>query len=419
MDETQERVKDPLSQRFCAVREQLPVTERYAYLNTGTAGPLPRRAVAAIAHWNERQALEGRADFTLYLQEYWPLLDDLRAHFAKLLGANADEIALTHHTTEGLNIVAWGLNWRPGDEIVTTSLEHEGGLLPVYAVVRRFGLTLRIVDGGTYATKDEWADKIAAALSPRTRLVMVSHVSYQTGTVLPVQGIVEAAHRVGALVAVDGAQSAGAIPINVHEMNVDFYAVPGQKWLCGPEGVGALYVRRERLSELAPTFVGFASLRLLTDGAFAPVIDLSGYFIPAPDARRYEVGTVYWPALFGMRESLRWLEELGYDWIYHQTQVITRRCRERLAELPGLALHSPDEHAGLTSFSLPGVHAQVAVKVLAERGVIIRTLPYRTGTAALCPNSGTVPQHWLRVSTGFFNSEDDLARLCDGLRTLQ
>lgn len=133
-------------------------------------------------------------------------------------------------------------------------------------------------------------------------------------------------------------------------------------------------------------------------------MDLSGHFIPAPGARRYEVGTVYWPALFGMRESLGWLEELGYDWIYEQTQTITRRCREMLAELPGLTICSPAAHAGLTAFSVKGLAAEAAINTLAEKGVIIRAL------------SDT---NWLRISTGFFNSDDDLVRLCDGLRALQ
>jgi len=295
-----------------------------------------------------------------------------------------------------MNIAVRGLNWQPGDEIVTTTLEHEGGRLPVYAVARRFGLTLRVVDLGI--GDGDMAGKIATALSPRTRLVVVSHVSWKSGAVLPLAEIAEAAHRVGALVAVDGAQSAGAFPVNVQELNVDMYSVPGQKWLCGPEGVGALYVRRERVSDLAPTFVGFFSLRDFT------AMDLSGYFIPAPGARRYEVGTVYWPALFGMRESLRWLEEeAGYGWIFEQTQAITRRCREMLADLPGTMIHSPAEHAGLMAFSVAGMEAQAAVDELAEMGVVIR------------------PVHdpaWLRVSTGFFNNDVDLIRLRDGLTTL-
>ena len=120
-------VTDP---RVAAIRAELPVVERQVYLNSGTAGPLPRRTAAAIAAANERQLLDGRASFRPYIEEYFPLLADVRAGIARLLGAGAEEIALTHHTSEGMNIAVWGLNWQPGDEIVTTTEEHPGGLLP-------------------------------------------------------------------------------------------------------------------------------------------------------------------------------------------------------------------------------------------------------------------------------------------------
>jgi L-cysteine/cystine lyase len=375
----------------------VPVTERLAYLNTGTEGPLPRRASQAIAAESERHVLEGRSDFKRFLEVYFPLFSLLRSRFGRLLGAGEDEIALTHHTTEGMNIAVWGLNWQAGDEIVTTTAEHEGGFMPVYVAAQRFGLTLRIVDIGDGAGA---ADRIAAALSQRTRLVVISHVLWKSGVVLPVNEIAEAAHRVGALVAVDGAQAAGAIPVNVRQLGADFYAAPGQKWLCGPEGTGALYVARERISVLAPTFVGFLSVKIDSH----PLADQSGYFIPAPGAGRYEVGTVYWPALFGLNESLRWMEEtLGYEWIYAQGRALARRCRELLAQVPGVTVHSPPEAAGLTTFSVDGLDPVTTASALAEMGVVIRSLhdPAR-----------------LRVSTAFFNNEDDLARLCEGLRTL-
>lgn len=378
------------------IREELPALEHIAYLNTGTAGPMPRRTAEAVTAEVQRQLRHGRSDLTYYEETYTPTREEVRARFARLLGAEPDEVAITHHTTDGMNVATWGLNWQPGDEIVTTTTEHPGGLLPVYAAVRRFGLTVRMVDvedGG-----DEVAGRIAAALSPRTRLVTLSHVSFKTGAVLPIAEIVEAAHDAGALVAVDGAQSAGAIPLDVRALGVDFYAIPGQKWLCGPEGVGALYVRRDRIPELAPTFVGYASMR---DG---DAVDLSGHFIPASGARRYEVATVFWPGLFGMHASLRWLEEtLEYEWIYAQTQRVTRHCRTMLSELPGVTIWSPRPCAGLTTFTVEGVDPDTAVAALLEQNVVIRAVsdPLR-----------------LRVSTGFFNDEEDVERLCTGIASL-
>src|SRR3954454_6877021 len=134
--------------QVAAIRQELPVVERLVYLNTGTAGPLPRRTAAAIAAANERQLLDGRASFKVYMEEYFPLLDEVRARFARVLGADPGEVAITHHTTEGMNIATWGLNWQPGDEIVVTTHEHDAGLLPAYAAARRFGLGLRLVEAG-------------------------------------------------------------------------------------------------------------------------------------------------------------------------------------------------------------------------------------------------------------------------------
>ncbi len=383
--------------QVATLRQELPVLERLVYLNTGTAGPLPRQTTAAITAANERQSLDGRASFKVYMEEYFPLLDDVRVRFARLLGADAGEIALTHHTTEGMNIAIWGLNWQPGDEIVVTTHEHEAGLLPAYAVARRFGLNLRLVDTGGAA--DKVAEAIIAALSPRTRLVVLSHVTFTGGAVLPVQAVAEAAHRQHTLVAVDGAQSAGAIPVDVHALDVDFYAVPGQKWLCGPEGVGALYVRKSALSALSPTYIGGFGLRDFE------AMDLTGNFLPAPDARRYEQSSVYWPALYGMRESLRWLEEdLGWAWVFAQTAAMTERCRALLGEIPGITLHTPAPYGSLTAFSVAGLEAQATATQLSEQGIIIRSVPH---------------YNWLRAATGFFTTEADLERLRDGLLALQ
>jgi L-cysteine/cystine lyase len=378
--------------RLAAIRRELPVLERWAYLNSGTAGPLPARVSQAIAQELERQVRDGRADVDHYIHAYFPLRTELRERFARLLGATSDEIAITHHTTEGMNIALWGISWRAGDEIVTTTDEHEGALLPISTIARRFGVTLRIVDLGD--SEASAVEAITSAINHRTRLVVVSHVSYQSGAILPVAEIVDAAHRVAALCAVDGAQSAGTIPLDMHALGVDAYAVPGQKWLCGPEGMGALFVRRDRISALSPTYVGHFATRDFEAS------DLSGYYLPGAGATRYEGGTVFWPGLVGMCESLRWLEKVGWDWIFERTATMTRRCRELLTEIPGVTIHSPERHIGLTTFTVAGSKPEATVSALAARGVLIRSLHHT---------------NWLRAATGFFTSEDELTRLGEGL----
>lgn len=385
----------PLTDKLTAIRAELPAVERIAYLNTGSVGPLPRCAHAKILAEAEYQLLEGRINFQRFADYYQPLLAEVRGQLARLIGADADEMALTHHTTDGMNIALWGVNWRPGDELLIANSEHEGGYLPAYTVARRFGLTLRVADLGD---PHDLLEKVIAEISPRTRVVALSHVAFRTGALLPIKEITEAAHRVGALVVIDGAQAVGALPVNVHELGVDAYAFPGQKWLCGPEGTGGLYVRRDRLSDFSPAFVGYFSL------APYPATDWAGHFLPAPGARRYEVGSVYWAAWAGLSESLRWLEhEVGYEFVFGQSFAMAKTARQILADVPGIHFITPANAARLLTFTVEGVDPHLAATQLTAKGVYIRSVHQ--------PEA-------MRLAAGFYNTEDDLERLRAGLLEL-
>jgi L-cysteine/cystine lyase len=384
-----------MSHEIAEIRDHFPATLAQAYLNTGTAGPLSRPAADAIESMNRRQLIEGRSNFSVYMDEYIPMQNRLRGQLARLFNASEDEIALTLHTTNGMNIATWGLRWQPGDEIVTDAHEHPGGLLPVYAVARRFGLTVRVVPVDLSDGDDALIEKFRRAINPRTKLVSISHVSWKTGAVLPVAEITAIAHAHGALVVVDGAQSGGAIPIDVQALNVDFYAIPGQKWLCGPEGTGALFVRRDRLADLNQTFVGYPSHKAL---------DTEGNFMPSDGAKRFEMGTVYWPGIAGLHASLTLRDQLGDGWIYGQIQQITATCRDMLEEVPGVNVVTPPAQSGLLSFTMEGVKPDEAVGKLIEKKVIVRSVH---------------EPDLLRVSTSFYNDEGDILRLRDALEGIR
>ncbi|MDI3297827.1 MAG: aminotransferase class V-fold PLP-dependent enzyme [Bacillota bacterium] len=375
-----------------AVREELPAVRRAVYLNTGTAGPLPRRVAAALERALAREVEEGRA-----WPDLWPLARErreaLRARVAALIGAGAEEVALTHHTSEGLNIVLWGIEWTPGDEVVTTDAEHEGGLVPLYLLHQRRGVGLRFASVGD-GSEEAALEGIRRALTPATRLLLLSHVSYSTGARLPLAEIVTMAHARGVPVLVDGAQSAGALPVDVHALGVDFYALPGQKWLLGPEGTGALYVRADRLAELRPTFAAWASARHGTVAADAPRLEL------AEGARRFEVGTVFEPALEAWREGLEWLESLGWPELFARVERLAAYARARLGELPGLRVTTPANAAGLLHFEAQGAAPERVVRALRERGFMLRVTPH--------------PPR-MRISTGFFNTEEEIDRLAQAL----
>ena len=386
-----------MSPNLTAVRNELPAVQASAYLNTGSYGPLSRAAATAIEEENRQQLTAGRLTSSMG-ESGKSVPAALRAGFARVLGCEADEVALTHHTTDGMNIATWGVQYRPGDEIVTNSWEHPGGLLPVFAAARRFDLKVRMVPLSRDDDEETIVAKFEQVIGPRTRLVSVAHVSWKTGTVLPIDRLATLVHRQGGLLAVDGAQSGGAIRLDMRSSGADFYSIPGQKWLCGPEGIGALYVKRERFGDLLQTYVGYPSLR--DGGAY----DETGIFLPPAGAIRYEVGTTYRPAMAGMWSGIQWLEELGLDWVYDRTQKMTQHTREVLSAIPSVRLVHTPTHAGLTSFTIDGISPSAAVDRLAEAGVLIRSVP---------------DPDLLRVSSHFFNDENDIDTLRAGIEGLK
>lgn len=366
------------------VRQSLPAVQQVIYMNTGSVGPLSRLSMQATQEAQQEELEYGRIG-SQAMQRRQKTVAAARKSVAGLIKADPDEIVLTKNTTEGVNQIITGFKWKPGDEVVTTDVEHAAILLPLSVLRRRYGAVIRTapIDGNGHA-----AAAIKEQFTPRTRLVAISHVSFSTGEQLPVGDIVDAARRQGIPVLVDGAQAAGAIAVDVASLGVDFYSLPGQKWLCGPQGTGALYIRKERLDALYPAFIGYASVE-----AFNP----SENFRYHGDARRFEVGSTNIPALAGQEASISWLTcNVGLDWIFDRTSKLAEQARRELAAVPGVAVVNPAQAAGLIIFRLEGVEPQQLVAALADQGIIIRTIN---------------ELHSVRVSVGFFNTEDEVGRL--------
>lgn len=374
------------------VRAQVPAVQSQVYLNTGTAGPLPRPVQAAMAEALVSQETGGRIGMDYYVK-LGSLKAEIRAAHAAMLGCDASEVALTHNTTDGMNLVTLGVNWQPGDEAITTNLEHAGALFPLYAARERFGITIKIAD--VLNRPEEAAAVIAGMITSRTRLISLSHVSYITGAVLPVKEICEAAHRHGILVLVDGAQSFGAIPVNVKELGVDFYAVTGQKWLCGPEGTGALYGSQAAISQVQITFAGYGTVESY---------NMYSGLLPKGSVQKFEQGTVQPANLAGQLAACHWLMgEVGQDWAYSRIQTLASAARRLLSAVPGVRVLTPARTAGLVSFQVTGADANEVLKALTGQGILIRTVPH--------------PQS-LRLSTGFYNTPEELERLAEALAPL-
>jgi L-cysteine/cystine lyase len=352
-------------------RAEFPVLERFAYLNAGTLGPLSRRTIAAMEERNRFDHEHGRGG-KVWFESMIALRTRVREALATMIGARPHNLALTSSTTDGCNIVLSGFGLRGGDEVVTTNSEHPGLLMPLHAS----GARVRVADV-TSRPASEALDTILSTITPRTRLLAVSHVIWTTGQVMPVH---ELKRESGLPILVDGAQSVGAIPFEVGEL--DYYTVSCQKWLCGPEPTGALYVRDpERLRVALPT--AFSQLSLERDGRF----------VPRDGAARFDSGWIATSALAGLEAALVVPERR-----FERAHGVAAYARQQIAER--LEVIRPEAEGTLVSFVAPSDDPVADAAQLYEAGVIVRDLP---GTG------------WLRASCGWWNDESDIARLVAAL----
>lgn len=372
--------------KLARLREQIPAVETTGYLNAGTNGPLPSVALDALREAADREYRVGRIVPGVY-EGNFKRNRAVAATAAGMFGADPDEIALTHSTTEGISTALMGMRWNPGDEVVTTRLEHPGLINPLALLSHRFGVVARYADIGNGG-----GDVLAALerhVGRRTRAIAISHVQWSTGAVMPLADIAAFARERGLLTIVDGAQSAGQVPIDLHALGIDAYAMAGQKWLCGPEATGLLYVRRDRFADIAPTYIRYASF------------DTSGYLIPKEGAARYEIGEFFGPAIAAQQAALHWLrDEVGLDWAYNRTAELGHRCRAGIAAIPGVEVLTPaDRMAGLVNFRVPSLRPQDIASKLFERDLTIRYVDVRP-----CPVTA-------RVANAWWNTEEEIDRL--------
>ncbi|MDQ3168402.1 MAG: aminotransferase class V-fold PLP-dependent enzyme [Chloroflexota bacterium] len=380
-------------EKLAHLRSQLPAVDQTGYFNAGTNGPLPQCALDAMIDAARRECDAGRIIPGVY-EGGGKRNQRIRVLLGDMLGADPSEIALTHSTSEGNGTVLSGIDWQRGEEVVTTTLEHPGLFVPLSQIAHRYGIRLRIIDIGDGG--GDVTSTLEAAMSPRTRVVALSHVMWSSGAVAPLRDVAAMARAHHALTLVDAAQAAGQVPIDLHEMGVDAYAIPGQKWLCGPEATGALYVRADRMADIQPTHPRYAQ----TDG--------NGYLLPVAGANRFEIGEFFGPAILAQEAALTWLrDEVGLDWAYSRVAALGQRCWEALAAIEGVTMASPkDKIAGLVCFQIPGMAPPDIAAKLYERGETIRYVAYPPGPAVA------------RVSTGWWNSAEEIDRLADGVRAV-
>ncbi len=352
-----------------AFRANFPVLERVAYLNAGTDGPIARAAADAAARELEAEATDGR--IYSHFERRRALCDSLRAAYASLLGCDLAELALTTSTSEGIGAVLGGLDLGPGDEIVTSDNEHPGLVGPLL-VARRRGVAVKAV---------RFAD-VADAVSAATTLVAVSHVNWHTGELAP-----DALAGVPVPVLLDGAQGAGAVDVDVRALGCAAYAASGQKWLCGADGTGMLYVAPDFKELVRPTRPGYTAFEDATRG-------MDSTF--SADARKLDAISLPREGVALSLAALELLVAAGLEDIQARAAQLAAQLASRLEE-SGRKVHP---RGPTTLVAWEDGDPEATRRRLAEQGVSIRNLP---GTP------------YLRASVGAWNDESDLERLLTGL----
>jgi selenocysteine lyase/cysteine desulfurase len=351
-----------------SLRSEFPVLDQIAYLNAGTDGPVPRRAAEAAAASVAAQASAGRAGKP-HFERVMQIREDLRRRAAWLMGCPPGEIALTHSTTDGMNLVLRGLRMGRGDQVVTTDEEHPGLLAPLAALAAEVGIEVRFAPFA----------ELANAVTPATKLIACSHVSWINGQVVDTAALT----ATGVPVLLDGAQGLGAIRVDPAELGCAFYAAAGQKWLCGPDQSGFLYVHEDWIDRLGAPWPGYQSLADSQRAEELPLAEGATRFdlgFPAPHDGAWAVA------------AFEVFEQAGWDEVLARGPALAGALAERLRER-GLEV-APRGDSTLVSFS--SADPEAFVERAAAAGVVIRNLPGR----------GLV-----RASVGAWSDESDLERL--------
>jgi len=355
-----------------AIKADFPVLSQkvnghpLVYLDSAASSQKPREVInALLEHYRYNHSNIHRGLHTL-AERSTQAYEKTRVHVARFIGGvEPQEVVFTSGATESINLIAytWGdLNVHEGDEIVVTEMEHHANIVPWYQLAQRKRAILKTIPITVCGHLD--LSNIDRIITPRTKVVAFCHMSNVLGTVNPVAELAGIAHRKGAMVVVDGAQSAPHTAVNVHELGADFFAFSSHKML-GPTGVGGLYGRRELLEEMPPFLTGGEMIREVRFDK------ITWNELP----HKFEAGTPNIAGVIAFDAALSYLEKLGMQNVHHHEMELTRYAFERLAELPGLEIQGPqvvEERGGAISFTDPVIHPHDIGTFLDSRGIAIR-----------------------------------------------
>ena len=397
------------------IRREFPILEQavngrpLVYLDNAATSQKPKVVLDALRSYYEDDNSNVHRGIHELSRRATVAYEESRAKVASWVGANEpSEIVWTRGTTEAINLVssAWGLdNVGEGDEILISVLEHHSNIIPWQLLARRTGAVIKYIE---LDEQGRWIlDELPHLLTDRTKIVAISHVSNALGTVNPVKRVAAAAHEVGALVLVDGAQGAVHMKVDVKDLGVDYYAFSGHK-MCGPTGIGALWARRDLLDSMEPYQGGGEMIH------FVGRDESSWATVP----HKFEAGTPNIAGAIGMGAAIDFLSEVGMDAIAEHEQKLLGYALERMNKVDGICIYgpqSPDEHSALISFTLGDAHPHDISTILDSEGIAVRAGHHCAQLAM---------QHFgisatARASIYLYNTESDIDRLIEGLEQVR
>ncbi len=378
---------DPSDEKFWSLlRMQFPLTRERVYFNTGGLGASPFEVIDAVK--TEMNSLE-RISETGHTEDLWK---EIKMSAAGLLGCDWEELAFTRNATEGINIVANGFPLQPGDEVITSTHEHVANEFTWLVGQKRKGFVIKVFEPSRESVQEN-IDRIDRLITKRTRLISLAHITCTAGQLMPVKEIAQLAESKRIWFFVDGAQSAGMMPFNLHDIGCDAYATSGHKWLLGPKETGLLYVRKDMLDVVQAKFVGAYS-----DDGYDFIKDT---FALSPTAQRYEYGTVSTPLRVGLHAAIRFITAIGIDNVWKHDTALSTHLYHELEKMSDIEILSPvneSNRSGMVTFK----HRKIPYLDLEDRLTKAKFRTRGVGEAGLNAN---------RISTHVYNDIEEVDRL--------
>jgi isopenicillin-N epimerase len=375
-------------QFWSRIRDEFLLDGHIAYLNNGTLGPTPKPVLYTLIERYQRLAMNTGPENTSLSQR----AEDVRKKAAAFINAEVNEVALTHNTTEGMNFIANGLDLKAGDEVLMTFHEHPGGREPWKLKAKRHGAVVKELKFPLPLRDPETVLNIFNdAITPRTKVISFSHTTYQTGTMMPARQLCALARSKGILSLVDAAHPLGQMQIDMADIGADYYAMSPHKWLDAPTGTGLLFMRQESQDRVWPT------------------MGSTGWDDPKRGASRFDrLSQRAWPLVLAVGAAMDFQSTIGKERIERRVRMLHARLREKVAAVPGVTIHTsphPELSCALLGFSVGTLNNQAIVDtMLARHHTWIRTIAYDLNA--------------VRVSTHFYNTEQQVDRLVEGLHDI-